>query len=27
MKFGLSMPIRGPLANAADILTLAQKAE
>ena len=27
MKFGLSMPIRGPLANATDILTLAQKAE
>ena len=27
MKFGLSMPIRGPLANAGDILTLAQKAE
>ena len=27
MEFGLSMPIRGPLANAADILTLAKKAE
>ncbi|MBT4488218.1 MAG: LLM class F420-dependent oxidoreductase [Rhodospirillaceae bacterium] len=27
MKFGLSMPIRGPLANAASIRTLAERAE